>query len=158
MNENRLIFLKESFSGFELRFSDNFSKADIINPNWNENITVYDDEYEFTVCFSFQHCHFEDKENVIEWIREVIDGNKLAIEFFNKEQCHFGSEIEVTALQDLTYEKLEQFTGYYGLTKLLDVADSFKVRGWDSKNNFDFMFFRESNGTIAITQTFVSIL
>ena len=158
MTENKLIFLKDTFIGFELQFSDDFSNAVIFNPNYNENITVYADGYEFIVCFSFQHCHLEDEEDVVEWIREIITGNKFAIEFFNKEQRCFGSEINAEELQDLSYEKLEQFTGYYGLTKLLDVADSFKIRGWDSKNNFDFTFFRKTNETIAISKTFVGIL
>ncbi len=158
MTENKLIFLKESFPEFELQFSDNYSNAMIINPNWNENITVYDDEYEFVVCFSFQHRHFEDEEDVVEWIREIIGNNKLAIEFFNKEQRRFGSEIETAELQDLSYEKLEQLTGYYGSTKLLDVADSFKVRGWSYKYNFDFTFLRDANRTITINKTFVGIL
>ena len=158
MTENKLIFLKDTFIGFELQFSDDFSNAVIFNPNYNENITVYADGYEFIVCFSFQHCHLEDEEDVVEWIREIITGNKFAIEFFNKEQRCFGSEINAEELQDFSYEKLEQFTGYYGLTKLLDVADSFKIRGWDSKNNFDFTFFRKTNETIAISKTFVGIL
>ena len=158
MTENKLSFLKESFPEFELQFSDNYSNAVIINPNWNENITVYDDEYEFVVCFSFQHRHFEDEEDVSGWIREIIGNNKLAIEFFNKEQRHFGSEIDTAELQNLSYNKLEQFTGYYGSTKLLDVADSFKVRGWDYKYNFDFTFLRDTNGTITINKTFVGML
>lgn len=157
MTENRLLFLKENFYNFDVLFSEDFSNAEIVNPNWNESITVYDEEFEFTVCFSFQHCHFEDAEDVVEWIFEVIDNKKLAIEFFNKEQRCFGSEIDVSALQDLTYERLEKFTGYYGLTKLLDVADSFKVRGWDSKNNFDFTFHCDQNGSITISKTFVGL-
>lgn len=119
---------------------------------------MYDDEYEFIVCFSFQHRHFEDEEDVVEWICEIIKGNKLAIEFFHKEQRCFGSEIEKTELQDLSYEKLEQFTGYYGLTKLSDLADSFKVRGWDCENNFDFTFICEVNGNITLSKKFVGTL
>lgn len=38
MGENRLAFLKESFFGFDIHFSDDFSNAMIINPDWNENI------------------------------------------------------------------------------------------------------------------------
>lgn len=158
MTENRLIFLRDTFSGFELQFSDDFSNAVILNPNYNENITVYDEGHEFIVCFSFQHCHLEDEEDVVEWIYEIIAGNKFAIEFFNNGHGGFGGEIDEKELQDLTYEKLEQFTGYYGLTKLLDVADLFKVRGWDNKNNFDFTFTREANGNIAINKTYVGIL
>ncbi len=158
MSKERLIFLKDTFSEFELQFADDYSNAVIVNPNWNENITVYDDEYEFRVCFSFQHRHFEDKEDVVEWICKVIESRILAIEFFNKGQRRFGSDIETAELQDLSYEKLEQFTGYYGLTKLRDVADSFKIRGWDSFKNFDYTITCEANGAIIINKTFVGIM
>ncbi len=158
MSNNRLFFLKDAFPGFELQFADDYSKAMIVNPDYDENITVYDDEFQFTVCFSFQHCHFEDEDCIIEWIRKIIYGNTLAIEFFNHEQRRFGGEIDAEELQDLTYEKLEQLTGYFGLTKLLDVADSFKIRGWNIKNNFNYTITCEANGTISINKTFVGIL
>lgn len=156
MIPQRLIFLKDAFPGFELQFIADDSCALIINPNYDANIIVYDDEFEFTVCFLFQHCHFTDEDDVIDWICNIISGNTFAIEFFNNEQCRFGGEIAAEQLQDLSYEKLEQFTGYYGLTKLLDVADSFKIRGWDNKNNFDYKLIREANGGIEINQTFVT--
>lgn len=158
MTKNRLNFLEDAFSGFELQFADDYSNAMIVNPNYDENITVYVDEYEFTVRFSFQHRHFEDEHGIIDWIREIISGNIFLIEFFRNEQRSFGDEIGAEELQELAYEKLEQFTGYYGLTKLRDVADSFKIRGWDSKNNFDCTITCETNGSIAINKTFVGIL
>ena len=158
MSKNRLVFLKDAFSEFELQFAEDDSYAVIVNANYDENITVYDDEFEFTVCFSFQHRHFEDEDDIIEWIRKIISGSTFAIEFFNNEQRRFGGEIDAEELQDLSYEKLEQFTGYYGLTKLLDVADSFKIRGWDSKSNFDCTITCEANGSISINQTFLGIL
>lgn len=158
MSKNRLIFLKDAFPGFELQFADDYSTAVVVNPDYNENITVYDDEFEFIVCFSFQHRHFEEEDDIIEWIHKIISGNTFAIEFFNHEQRGFGGEIDAEELQDLTYEKVEQFTGYSGLTKLLDVADSFKIRGWDGKNNFDYTIVRETNKTITINKTFVGIL
>ena len=158
MNENRLLFLKDVFPELELEVADDFSKATIINPNYNENITVYDDEFEFTVYFSFQHCHFKNEDEVIEWIRNVISGNTFAIEFFNKEQRRFGGEIALAELQGLSYQRLEQLTGYYGSTKLKEVADSFKIRGWDSKNNFDYTISCEVNGNISINKSFVGML
>ena len=158
MSNNRLSFLKDAFPGFKLQFSDDYSNAMIVNPNHAENIIVYDDEFEFTVCFSFQHRHFEDEEDIIEWIGKIISGNTFAIEFFNNDQRRFGSEIDTEELQGLTYKKLEQFTGYYGLTKLLDVVDSFKIRSWDGKNNFDYTMICEENGNVVINQIFVGIL
>ncbi|MDD6252043.1 MAG: hypothetical protein PUA85_05325, partial [Oscillospiraceae bacterium] len=83
MNKNRLTFLKDAFAGFELQFAEDYSNAVIVNPNYDENITVYDDEYEFIVCFSFQHRHFEDDDDLVDWIRNIISGNTFAIEFFN---------------------------------------------------------------------------
>ena len=158
MSKKRLDFLKDAFRGFELQFAEDESNVVILNPNYDENITVYDDEYEFTACFSFQHCHFEDEEDIIEWIGKIISGNTFAIEFFNNDQRRFGGEIDTEELQGLTYKKLEQFTGYYGLTKLLDVVDSFKIRSWDGKNNFDYTMIREENGNVVINQIFVGIL
>ncbi len=158
MSQKRLDFLKGAFQKFEIRFADDYSNAIIVNPNCNENITVYDDEFEFIVCFSFQHRHFEDEDDIVEWIRKIISGNTFAIEFFNDEQRRFGGEIDAEKLQELTYAKLEQFTGYYGATKLAEIADSFKIRGWDNKNNFDYAMNREENGTVVIRKTFVGIL
>ena len=99
-----------------------------------------------------------DEEDIIEWIGKIISGNTFAIEFFNNDQRRFGSEIDTEELQGLTYKKLEQFTGYYGLTKLLDVVDSFKIRCWDGKNNFDYTMICEENGNVVINQIFVGIL
>ena len=91
-----------------------------------------------------------DEEDVIEWISHIITGDKFAIEFFkNGEQC-FGTEIKAKELLDLSYEKLEQITGYYGLTKLLSIVDAFKVRGWNSQHNFDAIFVRDDKGNILI--------
>ena len=121
---------------------------------YEENITVYyyddDDFTPFCVCFSFQHCHLKDQEAVIEWINQIIAGEKFAIEFFKNGQNCFGSEIDSKELLDLSYEKLEQFTGFYGLTKLLSTVDTFKVRGWNNQHNFDASFVCEDNGHILI--------
>lgn len=158
MSKKRLEFLKDTFLGLDLQMADDEASMVILNPNYDENITVYDDEYEYIVFFSFQHRHFEDEDDIIAWIRKIITGNTFAIGFFNNEQRCFGSEIDTEELQGLTYKKLEQFTGYYGLTKLLDVADSFKIRSWDGKNNFDYTMICEENGNVVINQIFVGIL
>lgn len=155
MSENRLFFLKNTFSQFELQFADDFSNVVIMNPNYNENITVYDDGYEFVACFSFQHRHFEDQNNLTKWIGEIISGNTFAIEFFNHEQRSFGGEIKKDELRGLSYEKLGQLTGY--ATKLPDVADGFKIRGWDRKNNFDYTMTCEANRSITLSKVFVEL-
>lgn len=154
MSENKLSFLKSAFTEYKVEFSDDFTEAIIVNPNNDENITVYyyedDDFYPFCVCFSFQHCHLIDEENVIEWIEQIITGKKFAVEFFQNEQRKFGGEIGAERLKALSYSELEQFSGYYGSTKLFQIADTFKVRGWYSANNFDAFFICKDNGCITI--------
>ncbi len=154
MAENKLEFIKSTFSEYDVQFFENFTKSILFNPICDENITIYyyedDDFTPFCVCFSFQHCHLMDEEDVIEWISHIITGDKFAIEFFkNGEQC-FGTEIKAKELLGLSYEKLEQITGYYGLTKLLSIVDAFKVRGWNSQHNFDAIFVRDDKGNILI--------
>ena len=154
MTDNKLIFLKSAFSEYDIQFSGDFTQAILVNPFYEENVTVYyyddDDFTPFCVCFSFQHCHLRDQEDVIEWINQIIAGSKFAIEFFKNGQNCFGSEIDSKELLDLSYEKLEQFTGYYGLTRLLSIVDTFKIRGWNNQHNFDATFVCEDNGHILI--------
>ena len=146
MKENRLAFLKSAFPKHQIKFSEDCSNATIVNPNYDESITVYDEGHEYIACFSFQHRHLDDAESVVAWSRDIMTGQLFAIEFFREGRRCFGSEIEAGELEELTYEKLEQFTGQFGLTKLFFVADTCKVRGWDSQQNFDASFVRESNG------------
>ncbi len=154
MSDNKLEFLKSAFPKYDIQFSEDFTKATLLNLFYDENITIYfyedDDFTPFCVCFSFQHCHLTEKADVVEWMEQIITGRKVAIEFFKNGQRRFGSEIESKELLDLTYEKLEQFTGYYGLTKLLSIVDTFKVRAWNNRHNFDAAFVREDNGHILI--------
>ena len=74
----------------------------------------------------------------------------FAIEFFKGGERRFGGDITAQELEDLSYEKLEQKTGYYGSTKLIDCADMFKVRGWSGKNSFDAMFVVGESGKVDI--------
>lgn len=158
MSKDRLVFLQDAFLGVEFKFTDDFSSAVIMNPNYDENITVYDEEFEYIVCFSFQHRHFEDKADVVSWIQKIISGKTLAIEFFNHEQRVFGGEIDADALKELSYHKLERFTGHYSIKELLRLADSFKIRGWDSKNNLDCTITCDASGNVVIGQTFLGIV
>ncbi len=158
MADNKLVFLTSAFAKYNVHFTEDFTKATLVNPFYEENITVYycedDDFTPFCVCFSFQHCHLTNQKDVVEWINQIIAGSKLAIEFFNHGQKCFGSEIDSEELLDLSYEKLEQLTGYYGLTKLFSIVDTFKVRGWNNQHNFDAAFVCEDNGRTLIKKSY----
>lgn len=151
-------FLKEAFPQYTVKFSDDFTCATIINPFYNENINVYyeesDDYTPFIACFSFQHRHLTEID-VLEWCTNIINERIFAIEFFYNEQRRFGSEIIVDELIDLSYEKLEQFTEYYGSTKLFECANSFKIRAWNHKHSFDAKLVCANDGNISIEKTYI---
>lgn len=157
MAENKFEFLKKAFPNDTVQISEDGLHAVILNPNYRENVNVYyykeDDYTPFVACFSFQHCHLTDEEDVIDWINEIITGKKLAIEFFQDGKDCFGGDMDAGELEHISYEELEQHTGYFGLSKLLCIVDSFKVRGWNIKSNFDAVFVLEKDGAIAIEKT-----
>lgn len=154
MSENKLDFLTDAFSNCQIQYSDDFTNAIIVNPYYNENVTVYyyeeDDFTPFCACFSFQHCHLPNEEDVVIWISEIMSGNKFAIEFFKNDQRRFGGDIAAEDIASLTYAKLEEYTGYFGLTKLHTLADAFKIRGWNPVHNIDAKFVCEAGENITI--------
>ncbi len=149
-------FLIEHFSGYEIKHSieRNRDLVEIINPFYNENIRVeYIPEDDFTpyvVSFAFQHCHMCDEEDVLKYVNDIIDGNLLSIEFFNKGTRCFGGDITAEELDDLSYESLKKSMEDWGIPNLLNYADSFKLRDWHDKYNFDATFVIDENGLPAI--------
>ena len=137
-----------------MEFSKDGDLVEIINPFGCENIRVEyipdDDFTPYIVYFAFQHCHMCDVEDIVEYIRDLIEGNRFSIEFFKNGARYFGGDIAAEDLKDLSYEILEQYSGYYGLHKLKDLVDSFKLRGWNPKDNFDAVFIISDNGSVEI--------
>lgn len=154
MKIERFDFLKKQFSSYEMKFSEDGSTAEIVNPFGNENVRVeYIPEDDFTpyiVFFAFQHCHMRDEEDIIDYVNSIIKGEVFSIEYFNNNTRCFGGDITAEELKGLSYATLEQNTGYYGTTKLKDCVDSFKLRGWHSDYNFDAIFVTDENGAVAI--------
>ena len=148
-----LSFLSKHFAAYDIKFSKerNRDLAEIINPFYDENIRVeYIPEDDFTpyvVSFAFQHCHMCDEEDIVEYVNDIMNGNLLSIEFFDNGVRCFGGDIEASELADLSYETLAEHWG-----KLLDYADSFKLRGWLSNNNFDAALIIDKNGFPIITR------
>lgn len=158
MAESRLEFLKNASQNYKVHIVDDGRHAIIFNPFYDQNVNVYyeeDNNTPFVACFSYQHCHFTDEEDVIDWINDIISGKILAIEFFKNGQNCFGGDIEAEELDEITYKKLEQYTGYCGTTKLQNIVDSFKIRGWNKESNFDAVLVIEKDGTIAIEKQIV---
>lgn len=157
MPNDKLLFLKDAFSANEIQVILQDEQAVVINPYQNENIHVSffddDDITPFVASFSYNHAHLTDEDSVIEWIEDIISGRKLAIEFFCNDKRCFGTDIEAEKLEGLSYQSLEQWSGYYGRCKLFDVTDSFKVRGWHPSGNMDAVFVLDDHNEAAIRIT-----
>lgn len=148
-----MLFLTNYFSSYEMIYSESKDSVEIVNPFGKDNIIVDYDPADFTpfmVMFSFQHRHIENEEGVVEYVTDLVNENVFAIEFFeNGDRC-FGGDITAEELKGLSYEALEQTTGYYGSTKLKDCVDSFKVRGWSGNSDFDAIFVINECGEVTI--------
>ena len=153
MSKNNYTFLTNHFSSYEIIYLESKDSVEIVNPFGKDNIIVDYDPADFTpfmVMFSFQHRHIEDEKGVVEYINDIMNEKVFSIEFFKNGERRFGGDITAQELKDLSYEELEQTTGYYGSTKLTDCADAFKVRGWSGNNNFDATFVVSENGNVEI--------
>ena len=153
VSETNYTFLTNRFSSYKIVYSESKDCVEIVNPFGKENIIVaYDpaDFTPFTVMFSFQHRHIKNEKGVIEYITDIMNETVFSVEFFKNGERRFGGDMTAQELKDLSYEALEQTTGYYGSTKLKDCADSFQVRGWSGKNNFDATFVVDKNGKVDI--------
>ena len=165
MSKSNYNFLQNLFPAYEMVYSESGDSVEIINPLGKDSITVDIETYtpldngedtpvygftQYTCSFSFQHRHYESEEDVTQYISDIINRKVYAIEFFKDGKNRFGGDITTHELSELSYEFLEQRSGYYGSTKLKDIADSFKVRGWDPRDNFDATFECDDNGKVLI--------
>lgn len=151
--KKRFDFLIKQFSNYEIIISEDEGFVEIINPFCKDNIRVhydFDDEFSpYILCFAFQHVHMCDEEDIVDYVNDIISGELFSIEFFKDGVRRFGGDITADKLKELSYELLEQHTGYLGSAKLKDCADSFKVRGWCSEN-FDATFVTDESGIVTI--------
>lgn len=154
-----LSFLASYISKYRVDISDDLESAIIYNPNSEDHLYIeYDKTDEFSpymLSFSFQHVHLTDEERAKEWINAILNEDIFSIEYFSGEERLFGGEISAQELNELSYNFLEQDTGYYGITKLFQIVDHFKIRGWSKKNDFDGYFVKKDN-TVQIDKIFKS--
>lgn len=152
-----LSFLASYTSKYRVDISDDLESAIIYNPNSEDHLYLeYDKADEFSpymLSFSFQHVHLTDEESAKEWIDSILNEDVFSIEYFSGEDRRFGGQISAQELSNLSYDYLEQDTGYYGITKLFQIVDHFKIRGWSKKNDFDGYFVKKDD-TVQIDKIF----
>ncbi len=153
MMRNELLTVAEYFSANDVRFSDEGDSLDILNPFGKDPIRVYVEDIPhtpYTVCFSFQHRHLATVDEVVTYAGDIMSGNVFAIEFFKDGYKRFGGDLDAQEVRELSYDRLAQFLGCFGASRLIDVVDSCKVRGWARDADFDATFVEDEQGDVTV--------
>ena len=151
-------FIKELFSGFDvdIQIVNNVETIYIRNIQFLDPIIIHyfpDDYYIYLLRFATQHCDTSSKEELIQYALSFANAEKAAIEFFENEKNRFGGAIEVSLLDNISYDDLRNHFGYphLDLTNL-----TFKVRAWNACYCFDAHFEKDDSGNVTIVKKFVS--
>lgn len=153
-----LTFLKKLFPNYFIENTekeDNTEYAKITNEEFDDVIEIFyypEDYYEYYFSFATQHRHTSDKNELIEIIKSFINAEKTAIEFYVNGKKQFGGEIEVSLLEDITYEYLRQYFGYHNI----DMSKyTFEVRAWNKRYCFNGSFKMTNSGKISVIKDFL---
>ena len=150
-------FMKDLFSQYEtdIRIENDIETIHIRNKQFEDEIVVHyfpDDYYTYLLQFATQHRDTSSKDDLIKYALSFANAEKAAIEFFEKEKNRFGGEIEVSLLDNISYDDLRNYFGYphLDLTNL-----TFKVRAWNACYCFDGYFEKSESGAIEIRKKYV---
>lgn len=153
MKREELLAIAEHFSEFDVQFSDTEERFDIINPFGKDPIYVCvdnDPRTPYMVCFSFNHVHLETPEQVIAYVGDIIGGNQFTIGFFKNGRQRIGGNLNAEEVRAISYNVLTLFLRSFPDLKLIDIADSIKVRGWAQDGDFDATFGVDEMGNVSI--------
>ena len=153
------LFMKDLFSQYEtdLRIENGIETIHIRNTQFDDEIVIHyypDDYYTYLFQFATQHRDTSSKEDLIKCALSFANGEKAAIEFFEDGNRRFGGEMEVSLLDHLTYDELQNHFGYphLDLTNL-----TFRVRAWNARYCFDGYFEKSQYGTINIARKYARL-
>jgi len=150
-------FLKDLFSEFDvdIRIEDNVETIYIRNRQFDDPIIINyypKDHYSYLLRFATQHRDISFKEDLIQYALSFANAEKAAVEFFENGKNRFGGEIEVSLLDNITYDSLRNYFGYphLDLTNL-----TLKVRAWDKHYCFDAHFEKSDSGAVEIVKEYM---
>ena len=166
MKRQELLAIAAQFSSYDVRFSEDGERFEIINPyEGKDPIMVADEGREpytaYVVEFSYHHMHPVIAEQLIAHVRDILEGGQFVIAFFKEGHWVGSTTLEEQQLRELTYEALAKDMGWDGITKppygypvrLIDKADSFIIRGWGKGTDLDGRFTTDEQGNVSIQVT-----
>ena len=87
---------------------------------------------EFTVEFSTQHRHYdpEDADELLDYMRSILDDRTLPLEFYQDETPRFGGELKS---EDLDRLSVSYLTNEYGFIRADLLSLDYEIRSWSGK-------------------------
>ncbi len=133
-------FLNDFKKSFEFDLKIKSDEAVLTNRDTGESIIVFeerytsDNSYEYVVCFSTQHCHFDDIDDAAEYIRLILTDEVLPIEFYYNGKNRFGGEIRKSDFKKLSKEFLVSYSHHDEeyISQL-----EYEVHSWSGKYNVE---------------------
>lgn len=150
-------FLKDLFPNFDvdIRVEDGTETVYIKNRQFDYPIIIHyfpEDHYSYLLRFATQHRDTSSKEELIQYALSFANVEKAAIEFYLNGKNRFGGEIDISLLDNITYDSLRNRFGY----PQRDLTDyTFKVRAWDTRYCFDCRFEKDDAGSVEIVKTYI---
>ena len=123
------------------------STFEIINPFWEENITVITEGEELIFSFSYQHAHFSnDVDSIFKYISNFLEAKQVVVEFFMNDNKIFGGDRSINELDKSTGDTIlksffnndEIYAQYKNC--LQGQRCCCKIRCWNNKYNEDIDF------------------
>ena len=132
----------QALSGYDVDFESKEHELAVVNRGNGNVLSVFEEEsfsldrkerfVEYIVQFSTQHRHFdaEDADELLEYMRSILDDRTLPLEFYLDGKPRFGTDIPSEDLDRLSVSYMQDLFGYFNLDLL---PYDFEIHSWSGK-------------------------
>ncbi len=106
------------------------AKIEIFKEGYYTDKQLTDVIYEYIVIFSTQHRHFDELNEVDEYVRRILTDDVLPIEFYKGGKNSFGSELSKAEFENLSERFLAEEFGY---TEEYISEFEYEIHSWSGK-------------------------
>ena len=132
----------QALSGYDAGFEIRDRELAVVNRGNGNVLSVFEEvsfsrdrkeRYaEYIVEFSTQHCHFdeEDADELLDYMRSILDDRTLPLEFYQDETPRFGGELKS---EDLDRLSLSFLANEYGFIHADLLSLDYEIHSWSGK-------------------------
>ena len=132
----------QALSGYDVDFEIKGRALAVVNRGNGNVLSVFEEEafssdrterfVEYIVQFSTQHRHFdaEDADELLDYMRSILDDRTLPLEFYQDGKPRFGGELKSEDLDRLSVSFL---ANEYGFIHADLLSLDYEIRSWSGK-------------------------